>query len=147
MKNNPDSIPTLLGFEDIHVGDVHLFERILTQADISAFATLVGDQNPIHVDKDYGKQSEFKNNVIHGMLVGSLFSALIGMRCPGKKSLYLSQSLNFRAPIFAGDNLTIRGTVIAKNHAIALVTLRTEVLRANVIVVDGEAKVRVRTNG
>lgn len=77
------------------------------------------------------------------MLTGCFFSTLVGMHCPGENSLYLSQTLNFRAPIFAGDKVLVRGTVISKNDSIRLITLKTEILRQGAVAVDGEARVKV----
>ena len=93
-----------LNYHDVKVGDIHEFEKQITRQDIDIFAELTGDFNPLHTDKSYGKKSKFGNNIVHGMLAGSLFSTLIGMYCLGEKSLYLSQNLNFKGQF----SLTIR---------------------------------------
>jgi len=77
------------------------------------------------------------------MLAGSLFSTLVGMVCPGKKNLYLSQSLNFKKPIFFGDNLEVKGTVKGKIESMHMIVIKTEILVDGSIVIDGEAKVRL----
>jgi len=107
------------------------------------FAKLTADFNPLHIKSDFGKKSLFKNNIVHGMLAGSLFSALIGMHCPGEKSLYMSQTLNFRMPLFYEDTVIVKGTITSKNDSIKLITIRTEILKNNRVMIDGEAKVRV----
>jgi 3-hydroxybutyryl-CoA dehydratase len=132
-----------LRFEDILPGDCHSFEKIVTTETIADFARWTGDFNPLHMDLAFGKKSPFGGNIAHGMLAGCFFSTLIGMYCPGERSLYLSQTLNFRSPVFAGDHLLVRGTVVSKNESVRLVTLKTEILKQGVVVIDGEAKVRV----
>ena len=86
-------------FSEIKPGDTYSFERILTTGDIRAFAQLSGDFNPLHTDAHYAKRASFRTNIAHGMLLAGLFSRLIGMYCPARGSLYLSQSLEFRNPV------------------------------------------------
>lgn len=130
-------------YSEIEMGLVHSFEKKITQLDVLNFADITGDFNPLHINQDYGKKSQFGKNIVHGMLVGSLFSTLIGMYCPGEKSLYLSQTLNFKHPLFYGDKVLVRGTVINKNDCIKIITLRTEILKDRIVVINGEAKVKV----
>ncbi|SVA49181.1 uncharacterized protein METZ01_LOCUS102035, partial [marine metagenome] len=87
------------------------------------FANISGDFNPLHMDEQYAKTTQFKGRVCHGMLLTSFFSRLIGMYIPGKFSLYFSQSLNFRAPCFIGDEVTITGTVTEKHNSTKMLTL------------------------
>ncbi len=135
--------PSKLKYSEINEGDIFLFKRRISKQDVMDFARISGDFNPLHVDEDYGKKSTFKNNIAHGMLAGSLFSALIGMHCPGEKSLYLSQTLSFKLPIYCDELATVRGTVLHKNDSIKLITLKTEILKDDKVAVYGEAKVKV----
>lgn len=132
-----------LRYEDIKVGAVYAFEKTITKDDVTNFAYLTGDHNPLHLDPTFGAQSQFGKNVVHGMLAGSLFSTLVGMYCPGRNALYMSQTIHFRKPIFYGDTMTVRGTVIDKNDSIKVVTLKTEIIKSGEVVISGEAKVRV----
>ena len=133
----------ILGFDTITVGDVFQFEKEITRDDVVAFADLTGDHNPLHVNEEFGKKSQFKRNIVHGMLAGSLFSTLVGMHCPGEKSLYMSQSLNFRLPIYYDDKVTVRGTVVDKTDSIKLITLKTEIIKEDKVAINVEAKVKV----
>lgn len=130
-------------YEEIKINAVYSFERLITKSDVLSFAKLTGDYNKIHVDEEYGADSKFGKNIVHGMLAGSLFSTLVGMYCPGDGGLYLSQSLNFRSPIFWGDRVEVRGEVVAKNDSIKVITLKTTISRAGKVVIDGEAKVKL----
>ena len=132
-----------LTYSEISEGDVYSFSRIVTRKDVLTFAKLSGDFNPLHIDEDFGNKSQFKANLVHGMLAASLFSNLVGMHCPGEKSLYISQTLNFRLPICCNEQLIARGTVISKNDSARLITLKTEILKGEKIAVSGEAKVKV----
>lgn len=132
-----------LSYNDINVGDVHEFERTITQKDVLKFVELTGDHNPLHVDPAFGAQSQFGKNIVHGMLAGSLFSTLVGMYCPGERALYMSQTLQFRKPIFYGDHVVVRGTVVGKNDSIQVITLMTEILNGAEVLISGEAKAKV----
>lgn len=144
--NDKDSAAkaTLMNYADIIMGSVYSFERMILQSDVSDFARLTGDYNPLHVDPAYGKKSVFKRNIVHGMLAASYFSTLVGMYCPGEKSVFLSQELNFRKPLFVGDSMVLRATVVSKTDSLKMVTLRMEILRDNEIMIDGMARVLVR---
>jgi 3-hydroxybutyryl-CoA dehydratase len=128
---------------DITVGSCYSFERTLSKEDVRTFAKLTGDLNPLHTDPEFGKRTRYKANVVQGMLAAGLFSALVGMRCPGKRCVYLSQTLSFKRPIFPGERLTVKGTVVAKSESAGVVTLKTEILVNGVAAVSGEAKTLV----
>ena len=130
-------------YEDLSVGEVFSFDKTISREDGLLYARLTGDLNPLHIDAEYGQQSPFKQNLAHGMFVSGLFSTLIGMHSTGLRSLYVSQTLEFRAPVFYGDAITVRGTVIAKSDSVRLVTLKTDVLKGGVLAVAGVAKVRM----
>jgi 3-oxoacyl-[acyl-carrier protein] reductase len=87
----------------------------ITAEDISAFADVSGDYNPLHLDAEYAKNTSFKKPVAHGMLLASLVSRLVGMQLPGAGALWTRQSFRWLLPVFAGDTieLTLRVTHIS----------------------------------
>ena len=130
-------------YDEIREGSVFHFEKTITAEDVDNFAKLTGDINPLHMDESYAKSMKFKGRIAHGMLAGSLFSALVGMLCPGKKSLYLSQSLNFRKPIPVNSEVTVRGIVKEKTGSVRMIVISTEIVIGNEVAISGEAKVKV----
>lgn len=131
-------------YDEIHVGDIFEFKRNLSIEDVNNYAKLTGDFNPLHCDEEYAKNTQFKGIITHGMLAGSLFSTLVGMVCPGKKNLYLAQSLNFKNPIYPNSELIVRGVVKNKIDAIKLIVINTKITVNGIIAIDGEAKVKIR---
>jgi 3-hydroxybutyryl-CoA dehydratase len=107
---------------DLKIGDKASFEKTITEVDISLFAGISGDFNPIHINLEAIKKTKYKGRLAHGLLTASLISAVIGTKLPGIGTLYLKQDLEFLEPVFVGD--TIKATVvvteinIAKNIAI-----------------------------
>jgi 3-hydroxybutyryl-CoA dehydratase len=84
------------------------FTKMFTQEDVSLFASLTGDTNPIHFDDAYGQSTVFKGTIIHGALVVSLISTVLGTMLPGSGAIYLKQSVVFRAPARVNQRLTAR---------------------------------------
>lgn len=115
--------PNNFAFEDIAVGSVHVFERVIDADLVEKFADVSGDRNPLHMDEEYARASPFGKRIAHGMLAASFFSALVGMVCPGRRSLYLSQDLRFKNPLYIGSRVLVSGTVTAKSDAARVVTL------------------------
>lgn len=135
--------PADVSFEDIAVGDSASFERAFTTEDVQAFAQLVGDENPLHTDESYAAGTPFKKPLVHGMLAGALCSTLVGMHLPGKRCLYLRQTLSFKKPIFIGDNLLVKGVVTEKVVATRMLSVAISILRDDVCVIEGTATVQV----
>lgn len=131
----------VINYEDIVLGYVVEFFRIVTWEDGLAFSVLSGNKNPLHCNRAFGAQSSFGDAIAYGMLVGSFFSTLVGMYCPGRDSVCLRQSLEYRHPVFYGDKLCIRGTVLHKHDSLRAITLRTEAWRDDKLVVSGEVLV------
>ncbi len=90
-------------FEDLKVGMEASMSRTVTEADIVAYAALSGDYNPIHLDPEYASRTPFKERIAHGILSAGYISAVFGMQVPGPGSIYISQTLNFKAPVKIDD--------------------------------------------
>jgi 3-hydroxybutyryl-CoA dehydratase len=131
-------------YDEIKIGETFEFKRIITLEDMNTFADLTGDYNPLHCDEEYAKKSEFGARIAHGMLAGSLFSTLVGMVCPGKRNLYLSQSLLFKRPIIPKIELTIRGKVKERIESVKMIIMNTQIIQNGKIAIEGEARVKVR---
>ena len=140
-----NEIPDTLTFETISIGFSKQFSLKIDSIMLEKFANISGDFNPLHMDEIYAEQTQFKKQVCHGMLLASFFSKLVGMHIPGKNALYFSQSLNFRAPCFVNDVITVKGTVIEKRETTKMITIKTEIFNQDsVCIIDGIAKVIVR---
>ena len=97
------------------------------------------DRNPLHLSDEAGQNSIFGRRVAHGMLSASLFSALLGEKLPGHGAIYLSQSLQFIAPVYPGDKVDASVTVEKINPSKKHVTLKCEALVSGKLVIKGQA--------
>lgn len=130
-------------YEQIEIGKIFQFKKILTSQDVQEFSKITGDKNPLHLDEEYAKTTHFKKRICQGMLTASLFSTLFGMVCPGKKNLYLSQAINFKKPVFIDSELTVKGIVEQKIDSLKIILVKTEILVNGEIVVEGKAKIQL----
>ncbi len=130
-------------FEDLEVGMREALVKRVENEDVIGFAELSGDRNPIHLSEHFAAKTAFGRRIAHGLYTASLISAVLGTRLPGPGAIYISQTLNFRAPVKIGDTVEVTVTVAE---------LIPERLRARLIcmcsvgaelVLDGEALVKV----
>ena len=121
------------------VGDSAEMTKVITEEDIYLFAGITGDRNPMHISKEFAAKGRFGERIAHGILTAGLISAVIGMKLPGPGCLYVSQTLNFLAPVRIGDEITARAEVIEMISEKRM-RLRTQCInQRKEIVIDGEA--------
>ena len=133
-------------FDEIAVGDHASIQRTLTAADIHLFAAISGDINPQHLDPGFAASIHQQGVIAHGMWGAALISAVLGTRLPGPGTVYLGQTLKFRAPVRVGDTLTITVTVIARDETKHSVILACGcVNQEGQTVISGEATVSAPT--
>ena len=130
--------------EEFYVGQSAFLKKVFSSDDVKAFAELSLDRNPIHLDEAYAEQSLFGKRIVHGFFVGSLISAVFGTVLPGEGAIYLHQEMNFRKPVFHGEEITATVTVtnIKKEKSILYFDTKCENERGE-IVIDGNAVLKV----
>lgn len=137
--------PRDMHFSDIAPDQVFSFEKLVDQKLVAAFADVSGDYNPLHTDPLYAQDTPFGDTIAHGMLLASFFSALVGMFCPGLRSLYLSQDLKFTHPLLVGERVLVQGRVVSTSPATQIVTLETIIKDSHGrVIVEGTARVKIR---
>jgi acyl dehydratase len=97
---------------DIQLGDEAYQVVEITAENVETFGQITNDFNPAHFDEAYAASTMFKKRIAHGMYVGSLFSKVFGLDLPGEGSIYVSQTLQFKRPVYFGDS--IRALVVVK---------------------------------
>lgn len=125
----------------LKLGQSGSFSKIISSEDIISFSEIVGDTNPIHLDVMAAKNMGFDKRIAHGMLTGSLISAVLGTVFPGMGTIYLEQNLKFLKPVYEGEKCTAIVTVseILKPQK-GIYRFNTEVRNElNEIVIDGYA--------
>ena len=127
--------------EDLEVGMTETFSKVVSGADIEGFADITGDRNPLHLDEEYAATTQFKGRIAHGMLSASYISTILGTRLPGPGTIYMGQTLQFRAPVRIGDEVVARCTISQIIREKGRVILNCVCLCGDTKVVTGEATV------
>lgn len=127
---------------ELNLGDRAEFTKTVSESDVYLYAGLTGDFNPAHINEPYAEKTFFKTRIAHGMLPAGFISAILGTRLPGPGTVYMGQTLKFRAPVLIGDTITASAEVmeiIADKNRVRLKTTCEN--QDGVVVLDGEAVV------
>jgi 3-hydroxybutyryl-CoA dehydratase len=122
----------------VQLNDSFTTTKTITARDVELFADLVDDHNPVHLDEAFAATTRFGRRIAHGMLSAGLISAAIANGWPG--AIYLSQTLQFRAPVYLGDTVTAKVIVTRVRGDKPIVTYRTECHNQDdTLLLEGEA--------
>ncbi len=125
--------------EDLQIGMSASIAKTVTEADIVLFAGVSTDVNPMHLNEEWAKTTQFGGRIAHGMLSAGFISAVLANKLPGPGTVYMSQTLKFRAPVRIGDTVTatvtVREIVVEKRRC----TLDTVCTVNGKTVIEGES--------
>ena len=110
---------------NINIGDTAQINKTINEFDINMYSRITGDNNPIHLDQEYAKKTQFKGRIAHGLLCAGLISAVLGTKLPGPGAIYLSQELKFLHPVYIGDTITAQVKVTDLNPIKKIIKLVT----------------------
>lgn len=131
--------------EELKIGDSFELCKSFSEQDVNLFSKLSLDTNPIHIDEDYAKDSIFKRKIVHGFLSSSLISAIIGTRLPGPGSIYLHQELNFKKPVYIGEQVRALVTINDIKLEKSIIYLQTNCYNSNnEITIEGNAIIKLQ---
>jgi 3-hydroxybutyryl-CoA dehydratase len=97
--------------EDLQVGMSGSVAKTVTEADVVLFAGISTDTNPMHLNEEWAKTTQFGGRIAQGMLSAGFISAVLANKMPGPGTVYLGQTLKFKAPVRIGDTVTATVTV------------------------------------
>lgn len=124
-------------------GDKAVLKKAFSEQDVKLFASLSTDDNPVHLDKTYAQTTQFGQRIVHGMLVSSLITGLIGGKLPGHGCIYLGQTLSFKAPVFIDEEIEASVEVTHIREDKPIITLKTLCCKADgTVAIEGEAVVK-----
>lgn len=136
-----------MNIDSLQIGYKEICIKKFTYEDVVGFSQISGDINPIHLDEKYAKNTIFKERIVHGLLVASLISNVIGNKLPGIGTVYLSQDLKFIKPVMINDTVTAEVKVLKINKDKRIVELSTRCYKDNNIdVILGNAKILIPNN-
>ncbi|WP_116364072.1 MaoC family dehydratase [Parahaliea mediterranea] len=128
---------------ELAVGMQASYSKAITDEAVQAFATVSGDDNPLHLNDDFARETRFGRRLAHGMLTTSLWSTIVGTQLPGPGCAYMSQELVFLKPVYIGDTVVAGMTVTAIDTERQQVVLSAQARVGDVLVARGEGRVWV----
>ena len=126
------------------VGDVFQFRKKIFDEEVAQFANLTGDYNPLHLDENFVQKLPLKKRIVHGMLVASLTSRLVGMELSYPGALWTEQNFRFVAPVFIGDRLNFFAEILQVSLAAESLKIRITVKKGKKTILEGEGRVVLR---
>jgi 3-hydroxybutyryl-CoA dehydratase len=128
----------------LQAGDHASRTLAISDETIRAFAEVTGDNNPVHLDDEYAAGTRFGRRIAHGMIAAGVISATLANDLPGPGTVYLSQALKFKLPVYPGDTVTATVEVLKVREDKPIVTLSTVCTnQEDEVVLEGEAVVMV----
>jgi acyl dehydratase len=134
-------LATCLAFADIEIGAKAVIDFSVTDADMRHFAALSGDYNDLHVDDAFARAKGFPGRVVYGALLVAKVSRLIGMKLPGRDSVWSALNLTFNNPLFVGETATVEGVVSHLSEAARLISLQITIRTDTKKLAAGKAQV------
>lgn len=86
--------------------------RVVTAADVAAYAEAGGDRNPLHLDDAFARSVGFDGVIAHGMFTMGHMAAAV-TTWAGAGAVVERINAQFRAPVFMGEEIRAGGTVRA----------------------------------
>jgi acyl dehydratase len=128
---------------DFVVGQSCTYHQLVDDKLVRGYADLTGDHNKIHVDDEFAKRTKFGQRIAHGGIMFGMISKVLGGQMPGLGTVYLSQLVNFHAPVFINDTVTLEATITAllPKHVAKITTILKK--QTGEIVVDGVSTVKL----
>lgn len=103
--------PRLFTAAELAIGLQTEFERFITAEDVAAFADLSRDWNPLHIDEQYARETNYGKRIVHGAFQVGLASAMAGMYLPGREVVVGSFQCRFPAPLFYPSRVRVHGEI------------------------------------
>lgn len=129
-------------FEDLSIGMSESFTVTVTEEMMKLFYELSGDENPLHVDREFAVEQGYMDKVVYGFLTTSFVSRLVGVLLPGRYCLLQGIDLKYTKPVYVGDILIVRGTVDELHESVQRLVVKVEIMNQDEKkVVKGKAEI------
>jgi acyl dehydratase len=124
---------------DLQVGQQARRTQTVTAREVELYAQITGDRNPLHFDADFAARTRFGRLVAQGGIASGMLNALVAMDMPGPGTVFLSQTLAYRAPTYLGDTLTAEIEVLSVKPDKPVCQLRATITNQDgTVLLEGE---------
>ena len=123
----------------LRVGQRARRTQTVTAHEVELYAQITGDRNPLHFDADFAARTRFGRLVAQGGIASGMLNALVAMDIPGPGTVFLSQTLTYKAPTYLGDTLTAEIEVLSLKPNKPVCQLRATITnQAGAVLLEGE---------
>jgi len=128
--------------DEIEIGEKAESRMIVSDEHIDLYAQMSGDYNALHMNEEYAATTMFGKRIAHGPIGGALVARIIGTQLPGLGTLAFNMKVNFKAPVYPGDEIRAVVEVTEKIPESNLCRLSFDVYNNDgIVVMDGYANV------
>ena len=91
----------------LKTGDEFTVARTFSEEDMTAFARVTRDYNPVHFDDRFASEKKFKGRICHGLLTAGMVTEI------GGQIGWLATQMNFefKKPVYFDDTITCTMTI------------------------------------
>ena len=129
--------------KDLYPGKEFSFEKKISSSDVNMFASLTGDNSPLHMEDEFARERGFKSRVVHGGLLVGCISQLVGVYFPGENSVIQTLNIKFSHPAYIGDVLKIHSIIDQISESMGTIILKLAITNQNTGQVLLKSKVQV----
>ena len=107
------------------------------------FIEIFKDKNALHTNEDFGKEKGFAGKVMHGNILNGFISFFIGELLPSEEVMILSQTINYKNPVYLNDILNFEATVIEQSEAVKVNEIKFKFVNSAMkIVASGKIQIK-----
>ncbi len=128
-------------WKDLRLGLNAHFSAMITEEKLRNFLDISGDNNPLHTDETFAKNSGFDGRVAYGLLTASFYSTLVGVYLPGRFALLQSTDIKYLSPVYIDDHLYIDGQITYLNEAYRQIWIDASITNQKQVIVS-KAKIK-----
>jgi 3-oxoacyl-[acyl-carrier protein] reductase len=107
------------------------YSIIMGQDLISGFQSLSGDNNKLHTDESYAEAKGFSGKVVYGNLLGLMLSYFVGEVLKNEEVMLLSQSIEYKRPVYVDDYIILECEVSFANEAYGVIEFKSKYKNQN----------------
>jgi acyl dehydratase len=123
----------------LQVGQRARRSQTVTAHEVELYAQITGDRNPLHFDAAFAARTRFGRLVAQGGIASGMLNALVAMDMPGPGTVFLSQTLTYKAPTYLGDTLTAEIEVLSVKPDKPVCQLRATITNQDgTVLLEGE---------
>lgn len=111
----------------------------ISQAEMTTFRALSGDENPLHYDDAFARERGFRAPVVYGGLIIAKVSQILGNKLPGPNGIWSNLKIDFRQPLYVGESAEIEARPGHVSEATGSITIKIRVLSDDRLIATASA--------